>query len=548
MGLPTDCPADCGFAAWRWTQRWFGDCVCTSRDAASFTLGLVSVFAWGVAELPQIVTNFRNGTSEGVSFAFVATWLTGDALNLIGCAVSPTLPTQLYTAIVYTSTTVVLIAQHVAYGRRGEAAKRRAEDFAANEDANEDASLAARLLEYPVPDEPPLTTTTTTTTTRGSRGESVDVEATGVFVPTETNAVWVRPRNVPKRPAARRLSGTQDSARSLSSARTFVSGSWTSNARPPRGIDRVHRVHESSGARSSDESFTAHRRSRSEQARRRSVGASGSAAAGAIAAALGVATCVALGVACGTGSPCVPRLRLGGRSGAMDARDARGGEVGRVGVFSSSFDSSIRPQQSSQSSQSSESSGYAHAPLVPAPAWVGQALGWTMTAIYLGGRVPQILLNRKRGSVEGLSVSMFALAVLGNLTYFSSILARSAAWRRVRPNLPWLCDAALCLAMDAVILWQYARYARGDGFGDSGDSGDDRDDGVCDPERDANDEGDGGGRFVGVGGDPRRIPGPESESGARARRSPREEPRDGGVRVGYVALSGSEGSEPWETP
>ena len=160
MGLPTDCPADCDFAAWRWTQRWFGDCVCTSRDAASFTLGLVSVFAWGVAELPQIVTNFRNGTSEGVSFAFVATWLTGDALNLIGCAVSPTLPTQLYTAIVYTSTTVVLIAQHVAYGRRGEAAKRRAEDFAAaNEDASEDASLAARLLEYPVPDEPPRSTT-----------------------------------------------------------------------------------------------------------------------------------------------------------------------------------------------------------------------------------------------------------------------------------------------------------------------------------------------------------------------------------------------------
>ena len=167
-----------------------------------------------------------------------------------------------------------------------------------------------------------------------------------------------------------------------------------------------------------------------------------------------------------------------------------------------------------------------------------------MTAIYLGGRVPQILLNRKRGSVEGLSVSMFALAVLGNLTYFSSILARSAEWKRVRPNLPWLCDAALCLAMDAVILWQYARYARGDGAraaqGDFGD--DDRDDGVCDPERDANDEGFGG-RFV--GGDARPIPG---EPGARARRSPREAPRDGGARSGYVALSGSEGSEPWETP
>jgi len=62
---------------------------------------------------------------------------------------------------------------------------------------------------------------------------------------------------------------------------------------------------------------------------------------------------------------------------------------------------------------------------------------------------------------------------------------------------------------------------------------------VCDPERDANDANDGGGRF----GDARLIPG-ESES--RARRSPREV-----GRMGYVALSGSEGSEdsdPWGTP
>ena len=164
-----------------------------------------------------------------------------------------------------------------------------------------------------------------------------------------------------------------------------------------------------------------------------------------------------------------------------------------------------------------------------------------MTAIYLGGRVPQILLNRKRGSVEGLSVSMFALAVLGNLTYFSSILARSAAWRRVRPNLPWLCDAALCLAMDAVILWQYARYARTatarGGVGD--DDRDDRDDGVCDPERGANDANDGGGRFGGRAADSGRIGIERAEVLAKW------------GRMGYVALSGSEGSEgsePWETP
>lgn len=46
----------------------------------------------------------------------------------------------------------------------------------------------------------------------------------------------------------------------------------------------------------------------------------------------------------------------------------------------------------------------------------------------------------------------------GNATYMSSILARSCAWWRIRPNLPWLVDAAVCLMMDAVILGQYAHF------------------------------------------------------------------------------------------
>ena len=117
-----ECPADCG---WRWTQTWFGDCACGVRDRLSFALGLASILAWGSAELPQIYANFRNGRSEGISLAFIVTWLTGDALNLLGCAVSPTLPTQLYTALVYTATTVVLIAQHVHYNSVPYNARRR---------------------------------------------------------------------------------------------------------------------------------------------------------------------------------------------------------------------------------------------------------------------------------------------------------------------------------------------------------------------------------------------------------------------------------------
>ena len=81
-----------------------------------------------------------------------------------------------------------------------------------------------------------------------------------------------------------------------------------------------------------------------------------------------------------------------------------------------------------------------------------------MTGIYLSNRVPQIIMNHRRGTVEGLSISMFTLAVIGNATYMASILTRSCAWSRIQPNMPWLVDAAACLLLDAVILGQYAHY------------------------------------------------------------------------------------------
>jgi hypothetical protein len=117
------------------------------------------------------------------------------------------------------------------------------------------------------------------------------------------------------------------------------------------------------------------------------------------------------------------------------------------------------------------SSEFIRAPLVKAPGWVGPFLGWTMTAIYLSGRVPQIMRNHTRGSVEGLSVSMFVLAVVGNATYLGSILARSLEWARIHPNLPWIVDAAMCLVMDAVILGQSAWYGGCCGGGKEGNGG-----------------------------------------------------------------------------
>ncbi|KAJ1392402.1 PQ-loop repeat [Sesbania bispinosa] len=47
----------------------------------------------------------------------------------------------------------------------------------------------------------------------------------------------------------------------------------------------------------------------------------------------------------------------------------------------------------------------------------GTLLGWAMTFVYLGGRLPQICLNIRRGHVEGLNPLMFLFALIGNATY-----------------------------------------------------------------------------------------------------------------------------------
>ncbi|KAJ6380696.1 hypothetical protein OIU77_029569 [Salix suchowensis] len=93
---------------------------------------------------------------------------------------------------------------------------------------------------------------------------------------------------------------------------------------------------------------------------------------------------------------------------------------------------------------------------------IGTFLGWSMAAIYMGGRLPQICLNIKRGKVEGLNPLMFVFALVGNITYVASILVNSLAWSKIRANQPWLVDAGGCALLDTCILLQfvYFRYSR----------------------------------------------------------------------------------------
>ena len=66
-----------------WAQS-FGDCICSTTDLTSFILGLASVVFMGVCCLPQIIMNFINGSSDGLSLGMIMIWTAGDACNLAG--------------------------------------------------------------------------------------------------------------------------------------------------------------------------------------------------------------------------------------------------------------------------------------------------------------------------------------------------------------------------------------------------------------------------------------------------------------------------------
>ncbi|KAK3038163.1 hypothetical protein RJ639_029617, partial [Escallonia herrerae] len=73
----------------RWVEKYLKDCLCNLNDEISFAFGVTSLICWGVAEIPQIITNFRNKSGHGVSLAFISTWILGDIFNLVGCILEP---------------------------------------------------------------------------------------------------------------------------------------------------------------------------------------------------------------------------------------------------------------------------------------------------------------------------------------------------------------------------------------------------------------------------------------------------------------------------
>ncbi|CAA6653463.1 unnamed protein product [Spirodela intermedia] len=337
----------------RWVDKSLKDSVFLSREEASFWLGIASLVCWGVAEIPQIITNYRTKSGHGVSFALLFTWLIGDVFNVVGCLLEPaTLPTQLYTAWLYSGITVVLVLQTLYF------------------------DYAVRWWKYK------------------------NVHYMCVNLRKQSTGCNIIVTSIPS------PCGSSDVRRSLANSGTPTFGSYLVARSDPAGRQPALLLDSSD-----DESMTQHRSAGSRTL---------------------MAVCASL--------PFRTKALMGGALAVLSSDESlqeAGLEGGPYGVW----------------------------------------LGWIMAAIYTGGRLPQIILNIKRGSLEGLNPVMFLMAVLANVSYVGSILVKSVKWRRIKANAPWLLDAAVCVLLDLLILLQYLYYksvherrrrrdGMRDGFGD----------------------------------------------------------------------------------
>ncbi|KAL1304160.1 hypothetical protein AAFC00_000587 [Neodothiora populina] len=103
----------------------------------------------------------------------------------------------------------------------------------------------------------------------------------------------------------------------------------------------------------------------------------------------------------------------------------------------------------------------------------GQVFGYLCAVLYLGSRLPQLLLNYRRKSTEGLNALFFLFACIGNLTYVLSIFAFNPVCRHkhcregeagaiygryILVNLSWIIGSLGTLFLDFGVFVQFFMY------------------------------------------------------------------------------------------
>ncbi|KAI1749287.1 PQ loop repeat-domain-containing protein [Xylaria castorea] len=113
-------------------------------EALSGIFGSVSLTAWICLLIPQLITNFKAKSAEGLSMGFLAIWLFGDVTNLSGALVTGLAPTATALAGYFCISDLILITQCIYYNVRNARIAQRRRRSSANTEASEDQPLLRR--------------------------------------------------------------------------------------------------------------------------------------------------------------------------------------------------------------------------------------------------------------------------------------------------------------------------------------------------------------------------------------------------------------------
>ncbi|KAI5464497.1 PQ loop repeat-domain-containing protein [Mariannaea sp. PMI_226] len=96
-------------------------------ECLSGIFGSISLTAWICLLLPQLVTNYKSQSADGLSMAFLVVWLFGDVTNLLGALFTRLAPTAIALASYFCIADCILISQCFYYNtinaRRAAAAR-----------------------------------------------------------------------------------------------------------------------------------------------------------------------------------------------------------------------------------------------------------------------------------------------------------------------------------------------------------------------------------------------------------------------------------------
>ncbi|TVY49117.1 putative vacuolar amino acid transporter [Lachnellula occidentalis] len=85
------------------------------QEALSGIFGSISLATWIFLLVPQLILNYKTGSADGISLAFLIVWMVGDITNLSGAIWADLVPTVIALAIYFCLADLVLISQCLYY-------------------------------------------------------------------------------------------------------------------------------------------------------------------------------------------------------------------------------------------------------------------------------------------------------------------------------------------------------------------------------------------------------------------------------------------------